>query len=241
MPRSKRNKVVSLTATTKKPGRENNERLFSSIRESVDTYPTLLVFSVANMRNTYLKDVRSELSDSRLFFGKTKVMAKALGTTSESELRPGLSKLTTHINGNVGLLFSPRKPKELMEYFEEFVKEDYARMGAVSPIDFVVPEGVVMSLGGQLPAEDDVPLAHSLETTVRGLGMPTKLVKGKVWLDQEYVVCKEGQKLDSKQAALLKLFGRMTAEFCVTPVAYWTAESEEVTVVEKPEVDAMEA
>lgn len=100
------------------------------------------------------------------------------------------------------------------------MKEDFARMGAVSPIDFVVPAGVVYSLGGQMPAEDDVPLAHSLETTVRALGMPTKLNKGKVWLDQEYVLCKEGQKLDSKQAALLKLFGRMTAEFAVTPTAY---------------------
>ncbi|CCX06530.1 Similar to mRNA turnover protein 4 homolog; acc. no. Q7S302 [Pyronema omphalodes CBS 100304] len=239
MPVSKRNKQVSLTQTTKKPARENNERLFTNIQESVDTYPTILVFSVANMRNTYLKNVRSELSDSRLFFGKTKVTAKALGLTGETELRPGLAKLTKHINGNVGLIFSPRKPEELIEYFENFVKEDFARMGAVSPIDFVVPAGVVYSLGGQMPAEDDVPLAHSLETTVRALGMPTKLNKGKVWLDQEYVLCKEGQKLDSKQAALLKLFGRMTAEFAVTPTAYWTSETEEVTVLEKE--DAMEA
>jgi len=219
MPRSKRNKQVSLTATAKKPGRENNERLFASIRESVDTYPTILVFSVSNMRNTHLKQVRSELGDSRLFFGKTKVMAKALGLTSAEELRPNLHKLSQHIAGNVGLIFSSRTPEQLVEYFGDFVREDFARMGAVSPLTFVVPGGVVMSLGGQVPAEDDVPLPHSLETTVRGFGMPTKLVKGKVWLDQEYVLCKEGQKLDSRQAALLKLFGRMTAEFAVTPVA----------------------
>ena len=258
MPRSKRNKQVSLTATSKKPGRENNERLFTTIRESVDTYPTVMVFSVANMRNTYLKTVRSELGDSRLFFGKTKVMAKALGLTDAEELRPGLHKLAAHITGNVGLLFSPREPAALIEYFENFVREDFARMGVVAPLTFVVPGGVVTSLGGQYPAEEDVPLPHSLETTVRSFGMPTKLVKGKVWLDQDYVVCKEGQKLDSKQAALLKLFGRMTVEFVVTPVAYvfpsspalwgqtptsgcryWTAESEEVSVVEKP-VDTME-
>lgn len=234
MPRSKRNKQVSLTQTTKRPGRENNERLFTTIRESVDTYPTLLVFSVQNMRNTHLKEVRSELCDSRLFFGKTKVMAKALGLTESEELRPNLHKLSQHITGNVGLLFSPRKPADLIEYFENFVREDFSKMGAVSPITFVVPQGVVTSLGGQVPVEDDVPLPHSLETTVRNYGMPTKLVKGKVWLDQEYVLCKEGQKLGTNQAALLKLFGRMTAEFVVTPVAYWTSDSEEVTVCEKP-------
>lgn len=65
MPRSKRNKLVSLTATAKKPGRENNERLFAQIQECVDTYPHIFVFSVDNMRNTHLKTVRSELSDSR--------------------------------------------------------------------------------------------------------------------------------------------------------------------------------
>lgn len=65
MPRSKRAKVVTLSKTEKKPGRENNERLFSAVRECVDNYPNIFVFSVDNMRNTYLKDVRSELSDSR--------------------------------------------------------------------------------------------------------------------------------------------------------------------------------
>lgn len=67
MPRSKRNKLVSLTATTKRPARENNERLYSQIQECVDTYPNIFVFSVDNMRNTHLKEVRSELSDSRYF------------------------------------------------------------------------------------------------------------------------------------------------------------------------------
>lgn len=68
MPKSKRNKVVSLTKTEKKPGRENNERLFNKIRESIDQYQTCLVFSIENMRNTHLKEVRTDLSDSRCVF-----------------------------------------------------------------------------------------------------------------------------------------------------------------------------
>ena len=86
-----------------------------------------------------------------------------------------------------------------------------------------------------MPQEDDVPMVHSLETAVRGLGMPTRLVNGKVNLDQEFVVCREGKRLDSKQAALLKVFGVATAEFVVRPSAYWTSATMEVTVV-----DAME-
>lgn len=65
MPRSKRNKVITLSKTTKKPGRENNEKLFGQVRDCVDQYQHIFVFNVENMRNTYLKDVRNDLDDSR--------------------------------------------------------------------------------------------------------------------------------------------------------------------------------
>ncbi|CAZ84748.1 unnamed protein product [Tuber melanosporum] len=231
MPRSKRSKVVSLTKTDKRPGRENNERLYGKIRESIDEHQIVFVFSVDNMRNTHLKEVRTDFSDSRIFFGKTKVMAKALGTSASDEYRLNLSSLSKHLTGNVGLLITSRPAEEVLTYFESFSKQDYARMNAVSPITFIVPAGVVYSSGGSLQQEEDVPMAHSLETTVRGLGMPTRLVNGKVHLDQEFVVCKEGKKLDSKQATLLKIFGIPTAEFVIRPSAYWTSATMQVTAV----------
>ena len=46
------------------------------------------------MRNTYLKDVRKAWDDSKVLFGKTKVMAKALGTTQENEYQENLHKLS---------------------------------------------------------------------------------------------------------------------------------------------------
>lgn len=64
MPKSKRAKVVHLTKVDKK-GKELTLKLFANVRECLDEYQFCFVFSVDNMRNTYLKDVRSELSDSR--------------------------------------------------------------------------------------------------------------------------------------------------------------------------------
>lgn len=65
MPKSKRAKVVHLTKTQKK-GKELTLRLYANIRECIPQYPYIYVFSVENMRNNYLKSVRSELaSDSR--------------------------------------------------------------------------------------------------------------------------------------------------------------------------------
>lgn len=64
MPKSRRNRVVHMTQVTKKT-REQKDKLFNSIREEIPQYQHVFVFSVDNMRNNHLKDVRRELSDSR--------------------------------------------------------------------------------------------------------------------------------------------------------------------------------
>ncbi|KAI9718032.1 MAG: hypothetical protein M1812_004290 [Candelaria pacifica] len=234
MPKSKRAKVVHLSKTEKK-GKELTYKLFANIRECLDKYQYCYVFSVENMRNTYLKEVRTEFTDSRLFFGKTKVMAKALGASPEDEYQPALSQLSKYLTGNVGLFFTSQSPTTTISYFSAYTKTDFARAGIPASRTFTVPAGTVHSRGGEIAQEEDVPLAHSLEQNVRKMGMPTSLVKGRVMLDQPYSVCKEGDVLNSHQTALLKLFGVATAEFKIQMTAYWSAATHEVT-----EVDAME-
>lgn len=65
MPLSKRARIVHESKTTKKNHKEQTRRIYANVRECVDKYDHLFVFSVDNMRNTYLKDVRAEFSDSR--------------------------------------------------------------------------------------------------------------------------------------------------------------------------------
>ncbi len=64
MPKSKRSRTFNLTQVNKK-GREQKDKLFQNIRDAVPEYQHCFVFSVDNMRNNYLKNVRRELSDSR--------------------------------------------------------------------------------------------------------------------------------------------------------------------------------
>ncbi len=65
MPRSKRAKVVHLSKTEKK-GKELSIRLFASVRVSADQHKYCFVFAVENMRNTYLKELRTQFAGSRL-------------------------------------------------------------------------------------------------------------------------------------------------------------------------------
>lgn len=140
-------------------------------------------------------------------------MAKALGQTPEEECLPNISKLSKYLNGLVGLFFTNQTPDIILPFFEAYSQTSYARSGIIASRTFEVPEGVVYSRGGDIEAEQDVPLAHSIEPLIRGYGMPTRLIKGKIMLDSPYEICKEGKELNSHQTALLKTFGAATAEF----------------------------
>lgn len=234
MPKSKRAKVVHLTQVSKRT-REDKDKLFQNIRDAVPEYQHCFVFSVDNMRNNHLKEVRRDMSDSRLFFGKTKLMAKALGQTPEEAVAPGIEGLTRHLAGTVGLILTNRPVDSIISYFNELAPVDFARAGVAASRDFSIPTGVVYSTGGEVPAEHDVPLEHSIEPELRRLGMPTRMVKGRVVLGdeagqgEEYVVCKEGDILDSRQTRLLKLFSVCLSEFRVKVLAYWDSATSEVT------------
>jgi mRNA turnover protein 4 len=167
-------------------------------------------------------------------------MAKALGLTPADEYRDGISKLVPHLHGNVGLFLTSHPPAEIISFFNVYSATDYPRSGAVSPISFTIPAGIIYSDGEADGAARGIePLAHSLETTIRSLNVPTRLVKGKVTLDQEYVVCREGQVLDSRQTRLLKLFGKEVAEFKIRLIAYWSAADGSVTEIEEESTEEM--
>ncbi|KAL2143870.1 hypothetical protein VTI28DRAFT_9939 [Corynascus sepedonium] len=240
MPKSKRAKVYHLTQVTKKT-REQKDKLFSNIRECIPQYQHCFAFSVDNMRNNYLKEVRHELSDCRIFFGKTKLTARALGTTPEDAQADGIDGLARHLTGSVGLLFTNRDPDAIVTYFDSLAHVDFARAGTTATRTVTVPPGIVYSTGGEVPPEHDVPVAHTLEPELRRLGMPTRMVKGKVCLGGDesgegsaagYTICKEGDVLDSRQTRLLKLFSICMSEFRVALLAYWSAASGEVTELE---------
>ncbi|KAM9298872.1 mRNA turnover protein 4 homolog [Gastrophryne carolinensis] len=214
MPKSKRDKKVSLTKTSKK-GLEVKQNLIEELRKCVDTYKYLFVLSVENMRNNKLKDVRNAWKHSRLFFGKNKVMVVALGKGPSDEYKDNLHKLCKCLIGEVGLLFTNRTQEEVKQWFEEFKETDFARAGNKAPY------GVQLDAG---PLEQ---FTHSMEPQLRQLGLPTALKKGVVTLLSDYEVCKDGDTLTPEQARILKLFGYQMAEFKVSIKAMWSSETGE--------------
>jgi mRNA turnover protein 4 len=213
MPKSKRSKVIPLTKTDKK-GKAIKENLTEKIRENLDKYSYVWIFSVDNMRNTYLKEVREDWKDrGRFFLGRTKIMAKVLGTNQEEEYFSGLSRLSELLKGNVGLFLTNEDPEQVKEYFSQMTRDDYARGGNIATETVILPEGPLYRGVESFP--------NSMEPMIRALGVPSLLKNGIVTLQGEFTICTEGQVLSHDQAKLLKVFFKQMATFHVNLLGYW--------------------
>ncbi|XP_052603455.1 mRNA turnover protein 4 homolog [Peromyscus californicus insignis] len=179
----------------------------------MDTYKYLFIFSVANMRNSKLKDIRNAWRHSRMFFGKNKVMMVALGQSQSDEYKDNLHQVSKKLQGEVGLLFTNRTKEEVNEWFTKYTEMYFARGGNKATSTVSLDPGPLK----QFP--------HSVEPQLRQLGLPTALKKGVVTLLSDYEVCKEGDVLTPEQARVLKLFGYEMAEFKVTIKYMWDAHS----------------
>lgn len=228
MPRSKRSKLVTL-ANTEKKGRENKERIFDEVREALDTYRYTWVLHLDDVRTPVLQEIRSAWVGSKLILGKRKVLEKALGLNREDEYSDNLHKLTKYCGGVTGLLFTDESVETVKDYFEAYSKSDYSRPNSKAPLSFTIPAGIIYSRGGQIPVEDDVPMVHSLEPTLRNkFHIPTKIKAGKITIEAPYTVCEVGDKLDVRQALILKQFGIAEAQFKVKAAAYYDKETSSV-------------
>ena len=94
MPKSKRAKVTTLSKTPIRGTKASKTALVDKLRSQLDQYEHVWLFSVGDMRNEGLKQVRAQWKDTgRFFFSKGKIMAKALGDSPELEYQEGLSGL----------------------------------------------------------------------------------------------------------------------------------------------------
>ncbi|XP_045144718.1 mRNA turnover protein 4 homolog [Echinops telfairi] len=210
MPKSKRDKKI-LTKTAKK-GLELKQNLIEELQKCVDTYKYLFIFSVANMRNSKLKDIQNAWKHNRMFFGKSKVMMVALGRSPSEEYKDNLPQVSRKLKGDLGrLLFTNQTKEEVNEWFTKFMEMDYA--GNKASFSVSLDPG---------PLEQ---FPHSVEPQLRQLGLPNALKKGVVTLLSDYEVCKEGDVLTPEQARVLTLFGYEMAEFKVTIRYMWDAQS----------------
>lgn len=204
MGRSRRERIVALTKTRKHMlGRDKKQEIIQEIRDNVDKYANLYVFSTQNMRNALLKNLRGLWKDSRFFFGRKRVIQISLGRSEEEEYLEGLHKVSDHLHGNVGLLFTNRNHTSVVKFFDEYSENEFARSGfeATGPVE--LDEG---------PLEQFEP---NQVQNLRLIGLPVDVKKGVVTLLSDFPVCAAGEVLTPEKAKILEFIGIRMAKFCI--------------------------
>ncbi|KAL1291931.1 hypothetical protein HN51_060412 [Arachis hypogaea] len=218
MPKSKRNRQVTLSKTKKK-GREHKEAIVNSIKEAAEKYSSVYVFSFENMRNQKFKEFREQLkSSSRFFLGSNKVMQISLGRSPSDEVRSGLHKVSKLLRGDSGMFFTNLSKEEVEKLFNQFEEYDFARTGSIATEKVDLKEG---------PLEQ---FTHEMEPFLRKQGMPVRLNKGVVELVSDFVVCEEGKPLSPEAARILRLLGIKMASFRLHLICRWTPDDFELYI-----------
>ncbi|KAK4401929.1 turnover protein 4 [Sesamum angolense] len=221
MPKSKRNRPVTLSKTKKK-GREHKENVVNSIRDAVEKYDSVYVFSFENMRNLKFKEFRERLksssrmldkykltnlcmpSFSQIFPWSNKVMQVALGRSVADEIRSGLHKISKLLRGDSGLCFTSLPKEEIQRLFNEYEDYDFARTGSTATETVELKEG---------PLDQ---FTHEMEPFLRKQGMPVRSCGACVRVDI------------TESARILRLLGIKMATFRLHLICRWSPEDFEV-------------
>ncbi|KVI10984.1 Ribosomal protein L10/acidic P0 [Cynara cardunculus var. scolymus] len=254
MPKSKRDRAVTLSKTKKK-GREHKENIVNSIRDAVEQYNSMYVFSFENMRNLKFKQFREQLkSTSRFFLGSNKVMQVALGRSASDEIRTGLHKVAKLLRGDSGLCVTNMSKEEIQRLPLQSLF--FTNMNCIwlfecsifrLLVTYIITYGFIFgrifdeyedydfartgSIATETMELKEGPLdqfTHEMEPFLRKQGMPVRLNRGVVELVGDFVVCEEGKPISPESSRILRLMGMKMATFKLHLICRWSPEDFEV-------------
>lgn len=164
-------------------------KVFKMTQKYVDKFKFCYVFQHQNMKNVTFREVaENDWADSKFQMGKKKVIGIALGRTEETSYKLNTWKISEQLKGQRALLFTDKKIGETVDYFNKFEKQEYAHSGDIAPVTLVFTE--------QSNVFDKC--SYSIEPYLRQLGVDTKLVNGKIKINNPYLACTHGQKLTAE-------------------------------------------
>jgi len=219
MPKSRRFKEIPLTKTGKK---NNKHSQVEKIQDAVEKYSHVYVLEVENFRNDQMAAMRRKWKNSKFFMSKNALMKVAIGQDPSSEIRPNMHHLSEYLFKGRVLFFTWSGPEEIVNFFSNYSVPEFARTGFVATEEFIIPEGPL----------DKNQFGHSMEPTLRMLGLPTHLNVGIIEVERDYVVCEVGEVLTPEKAKLLKLWGVKMANFQFNVVVYWSNDK----ITEVPQI-----
>jgi len=171
---------------------ERKTEYFEKMKELLTTYTKCFVVGVDNVGSLQLQQTRVSLrGKAEILMGKNTMMRKCIREYVEQNPGAPVEPLQEVCRGNVGFVFTNDDLGEVRSILEENVRPAPAKVGAVAPIDVIVPKG---------PTGCDPGQTAFFQT----LQIQTKITRGQIEMVNDTHLINAGDKVTASQAALLQ-------------------------------------
>lgn len=173
--------------------RKWKENYFSKLSACLDEYPKCFIVGADNVGSKQMQQIRIALRGSAtVVMGKNTMMRKVIRGKLDSN--PHLEKLLPHIVENVGFVFTKDDLTEVREKLLGNKVKAPARVGAIAPLNVVVPA-------------QNTGLGPEKTSFFQALSIATKISKGTIEIINDVNLINEGDKVGSSEATLLNMLG----------------------------------
>eukprot|EP00586_Coscinodiscus_wailesii_P015470 CAMPEP_0172518546 /NCGR_PEP_ID=MMETSP1066-20121228/290884_1 /TAXON_ID=671091 /ORGANISM="Coscinodiscus wailesii, Strain CCMP2513" /LENGTH=335 /DNA_ID=CAMNT_0013300965 /DNA_START=183 /DNA_END=1191 /DNA_ORIENTATION=+ len=206
---------------------ERKAEYFERMKGLLDTYQKLFIVEVDNVGSKQLQNTRAGLrGTAEILMGKNTMMRKIIKEYADENPGTPKSQLEDCCKGNVGMVFTNGDLSEVRTILESNVRPAPARVGAIAPINVVVPKGptgcdpgqtaffqtlqiATKITKGQIEITNDVPLITAgvdpgQTAFFQTLQIATKITKGQIEITNDVPLITAGEKVTASEAALLQ-------------------------------------
>jgi len=171
--------------------KDKKEVYFARMTNMLETYGKVFVVSVDNVGSQQMNATRRMMrGTAEILMGKNTLMRKVMKSFLEANPGHFYEHIQSKMSGNVGFVFTNSDLPKVRDMILANRVPAPARVGAISPVDVVVPAGPTGCDPGQT-------------NFFQVLQIPTKIVKGQIEITNPVNLIKKGDKVGSSEAALL--------------------------------------
>lgn len=172
--------------------KERKTEYFERMKSLLSAYSKCFIVEVDNVGSKQLQITRADLrGKAEILMGKNTMMRKIIREYMEENPESSIGKLEELCRGNMGLVFTNGDLSEVGKALESNVRPAPARVGAIAPIDVVVPKGPTGCDPGQTAFFQTLQIA-------------TKITKGQIEMTNDTHLIVAGEKVTASQVALLQ-------------------------------------
>jgi len=171
---------------------ERKTEYFGRMKTLLSTYSKCFIVKVDNVGSSQLQTTRRALrGQAEILMGKNTMMRKIIKEYIEENPGDPTENLIGCCKGNVGFVFTNGDLTEIRSQLEGNVRPAPAKVGALAPIDVIVPKG---------PTGCDPGQTAFFQT----LQIGTKITKGQIEMTNDTHLITAGDRVTASQAALLQ-------------------------------------